>query len=154
MGPTPVLGCRRGWLRADGVVWLWEHISVKFKSEFYNFHSRKCIWDYRLPKWRPFCPGGDELNGCYAIYLNMSHVSVEYSWPSKNPIELIFIAKVYFIFTSSRDSATSHHKHPFTQDMEKLARFWSRYFGNESDYWQLVLVFWEFRDVKRKYFDK
>ena len=22
----------------------------------------KCIWKYRLPKWRPFCPGGDESN--------------------------------------------------------------------------------------------
>ena len=22
----------------------------------------KCIWNCRLPKWRPFCPGGDELN--------------------------------------------------------------------------------------------
>ena len=35
----------------------WEQISVKFKSEFYHFHSRKCIWNCRLPKWRPFCPG-------------------------------------------------------------------------------------------------
>ena len=39
----------------------WEQISVKFESEFYHFHSRKCIWYCRLPKWRPFCPGGDEL---------------------------------------------------------------------------------------------
>ena len=39
----------------------WEHISVKFESEFYHFHSRKCSWKCRLPKWRPFCPGGDEL---------------------------------------------------------------------------------------------
>ena len=33
-----------------------EHISVKFKSEFYHFHSRKCIWKCRLSEWRPFCP--------------------------------------------------------------------------------------------------
>ena len=39
----------------------WEQISVKFKSEFYHFHSRKCFWNCCLPKWRPFCPGGDEL---------------------------------------------------------------------------------------------
>ena len=39
----------------------WEQISVKLESEFYHFHSRKCIWNCRLPKWRPFCPGGDEL---------------------------------------------------------------------------------------------
>ena len=39
----------------------WEQISVKFESEFYNFHSRKCIWKYRLPECRPLYPGGDEL---------------------------------------------------------------------------------------------
>ena len=39
----------------------WEQISGKFESEFYHFHSKKCIWNCRLPKWRPFCPGGDEL---------------------------------------------------------------------------------------------
>ena len=27
------------------------------KSEFYHFHSRKCIWSCHLPKWWPFCPG-------------------------------------------------------------------------------------------------
>ena len=42
----------------------WEQISMKFKSEFYHFHSRKCIWNCRLPKWRPFCPRGDELITC------------------------------------------------------------------------------------------
>ena len=26
----------------------WKHISVKFKSEFYHFHSRKCVWKYHL----------------------------------------------------------------------------------------------------------
>ena len=40
----------------------WEHMSVKFESEFYHFHSSKCNWKCRLPKWRPFCPGGDELS--------------------------------------------------------------------------------------------
>ena len=42
----------------------WEHISVKFESRFYHFHSRKCYWKCRLPKWRPFCSRGDELNIC------------------------------------------------------------------------------------------
>ena len=36
----------------------WEQVSVKFESEFYPFHSRKCIWKCRLPKLWPFCPGG------------------------------------------------------------------------------------------------
>ena len=40
----------------------WEQISVKFESEFYHFHSRKCIWKWCLLKWRSFCPEGDELN--------------------------------------------------------------------------------------------
>ena len=40
----------------------WEQISVKFELKFFHFHSRKCIWNCRLPKWRPFCPGVDELN--------------------------------------------------------------------------------------------
>ena len=39
----------------------WEQISVKLEWEFYHFHSRKCIWKCRLPNWRPFCPGEDEL---------------------------------------------------------------------------------------------
>ena len=33
----------------------------KKEWEFDHFHSRKCIWNCLLPKWRPFCPGGDEL---------------------------------------------------------------------------------------------
>ena len=39
----------------------WEQISVKFELEIYHFNSRKCISNCRLPKWRPFCPRGDEL---------------------------------------------------------------------------------------------
>ena len=35
--------------------------SAKFESKFYLFNLRKCIWKCRLPKWRPFCLGGDEL---------------------------------------------------------------------------------------------
>ena len=30
---------------------------MKLELEFYHFHSRKCIWNCRLPKWLPFCPG-------------------------------------------------------------------------------------------------
>ena len=39
----------------------WEQISVKFESEFYHSNSKQCTWNCHLPKWRPFCPGGDEL---------------------------------------------------------------------------------------------
>ena len=34
-----------------------ELISVKFESEFYHYHSRKCNSKCCLPKWQPFCPG-------------------------------------------------------------------------------------------------
>ena len=39
----------------------WEQVSVKLESEFYHFQTTKCIWKCCLPKWQPFCPGGDEL---------------------------------------------------------------------------------------------
>ena len=51
----------------------WEQVSVKFKSEFYHFHSRKCIWKC-LSKWQPFCPGEDELmlsNCCWITHTAM-----------------------------------------------------------------------------------
>ena len=38
-----------------------EQVSVKFEFEFYHFHSTKSIWKCGLPKWRPFCPGGEEF---------------------------------------------------------------------------------------------
>ena len=31
-----------------------------FNQNKKKFHSRKCIWKCRLPKWRPFCSVGDE----------------------------------------------------------------------------------------------
>ena len=37
-----------------------EQLSVKFESEFYHLLTRKCIWNCRLPQWRPSCPGKDE----------------------------------------------------------------------------------------------
>ena len=37
-----------------------EYVSMKFYFKFKYFHSRKCVWKCCLPKWQPFCPGGDE----------------------------------------------------------------------------------------------
>ena len=45
----------------------WKQISVKIKSIFHLFHSRKCIWYCHLPKWRPLCPGGDDLKSTWVI---------------------------------------------------------------------------------------
>ena len=39
----------------------WRHISVKFESEFYHFHSRKCIRKCHLLNLQAFCPRGVEL---------------------------------------------------------------------------------------------
>ena len=78
----------------------WEQVSVKFESEFYHFHSRKCIWKCLLPKWWPSCPGRDELilpgphYSCYSSpslsaniihhYSNMSLIFSTYSLFPRN----------------------------------------------------------------------
>ena len=49
----------------------WEQISLKFEFEFYSFHTRKC----RLPKWRPFCPWGDELKPWHTMVSKHSRPS-------------------------------------------------------------------------------
>ena len=50
-----------------------EQTSVKIESEFYHFHSRKCIWKCHLPEWRPFCPGGDELSQAMHSLRQLTH---------------------------------------------------------------------------------
>ena len=55
----------------------WEQISVKLESEFFHFRSRKCIWNCRLPQWRPFYPGGDELK----VWLSMPRVPLALDIP-------------------------------------------------------------------------
>ena len=47
---------------------------MKFKLKYEAFHSWKCIWKCPLPKWRPCCPGEDELTsqptlGCFTYDL-------------------------------------------------------------------------------------
>ena len=39
-----------------------KHISVKFYLGFNSFHSMKYTWIWRLPKWRPSCPGFNLLS--------------------------------------------------------------------------------------------
>ena len=36
----------------------YEQTSIKCSFKYKTFHSRKCIWKYRLPKLLPFCPAG------------------------------------------------------------------------------------------------
>ena len=53
-----------------------EQISVKFESELYHFHSRKWIWNCRLPKWPPFCPMGELIRFWYCVVSHIMH----YRW--------------------------------------------------------------------------
>ena len=41
----------------------WEQILGNSNRNSINFIQEKYIWNCRLPKWQPFCPGGDELTG-------------------------------------------------------------------------------------------
>ena len=54
----------------------WEQVSVKFEWEFYHFLSRKYIWKCILPKWWPFCLGGDELVNHNKAQWCMNHVDI------------------------------------------------------------------------------
>ena len=47
---------------------------VKFESQFYKFCIRKCIWNFRLLKWRQFYPGSDEL--CISIGRKQGQVGI------------------------------------------------------------------------------
>ena len=53
----------------------WEQVSVKFELEFYHFHTRKCIWKCRLPKWRPFYPGRDEITVAVQDQVYYDHIN-------------------------------------------------------------------------------
>ena len=58
-----VMGCRlfgakplpEPWMLAYCQLTPENKILVKIESEFHHFHSRKCIWNCRLPKWWPLC---------------------------------------------------------------------------------------------------
>ena len=58
LGAKPLSKPMQGYCQLDPE----EQTSVKFESKYDAFHSRKCIWNCRLPKWRPW---GDELIWCY-----------------------------------------------------------------------------------------
>ena len=73
----------------------WEQVTVNVESEFYNFHSTKCIWKCRLPKWRPFCPRGDELSNIPTWTDCREEVSIFTGgqfWPSGIVIACVFVS--------------------------------------------------------------
>ena len=49
----------------------WEQISVKFDSKYHNFHTSKCIWQYRLQNVGHFLPASP----CYNAPV-INHVAV------------------------------------------------------------------------------
>ena len=66
------------WIHDDVIKWKQFPRSVKCVLKFYHFHSRKCIWKCRLPKWRPFCPG--KTSWCHS--LKMYQLTVNIFWAS------------------------------------------------------------------------
>ena len=90
----------------------WEQISMKFESEFCNLHWRKCIWNYRLLKWRPFCPGGDELMSRTAClqYMRYTESSVVYDWTNGIQIMITWVATIVIINVCvSNDEDDNYH---------------------------------------------
>ena len=78
----------------------WEQISVKFASEFYDFHSRKCNWKCLLSKWRPFYSGGDESMYSCNPFIYICEASFTETWafisPSANEIWLKDMNRVIY----------------------------------------------------------
>ena len=104
----------------------WERISVKFKSEFYHFHSRKFIWKCRLPKWRPFCPGGDELTVHHSI-----------------PYIVLYILWTYHVtWFTSHQLLQNYIRHSYSDDI----------FQEMSD--AILLLWWWNYEVHKAYFPK
>ena len=79
----------------------WEHVSVTFESEFFRFHSRKCIWKCRQSEWRPFFPGWwVNKSLMLPVFWYVKHVAVNrYQPQSKVPshCELISILMAYSV---------------------------------------------------------
>ena len=76
-----------------------------------NFYSRKWNWKCRLPKWRPFCPGGDEVK-LWAILGFRMRVITTNTW---------FRQRLYFIqarkqvnYNTKQDTSIKTMHHTFT----------------------------------------
>ena len=92
----------------------WEHISVKFESEYYNFHSRKCNWKMKMQlkmssgRWRPSYLSLNVLKSLnshtYDMFLSLAVLEVESSL-ALSPRLTAFLAgkRTYHIVPSSVD---------------------------------------------------
>ena len=82
---------------------VWEQVSVKFKSQFYHFRSWNCAWKCRLPKWRRFCSGWDELAPTHELHLNGYQAALKPKTVSQNMHLFVkwFWNKIRFVLFSS-----------------------------------------------------
>ena len=86
-----------------------EQTSVKFESECYHFHSRKCIWKCRLPDWRPFCPGDESksrISGSFHTTMWWEEI-LRVSFILKEIIRVSFIPKEIIQFLALRNKYQS-----------------------------------------------
>ena len=67
----------------------YEQTSVKFWSKYKTLHSGKCIRKYRLPKWWPSCPGGDEL-------MTLSYDAICHHWTTMSSQILKFLDMISY----------------------------------------------------------
>ena len=121
----------------------WEQISVKFESEFYHFHSRKCIRNCRLPRCRSFCPRRDELTHWVRVtHICVSKMTIIGSdnglspgrrqaiiwinagilliWPLGTNFSEIYIEILTFSFTKIRLNVSSAKRRPFCLGLNVL----------------------------------
>ena len=80
----------------------WEQISMKFSFEFYHFHLRKCIWNCRLAKWRPFCPGTWVKclllwNKCFGSHSLHNNITACFMIADKSFVFIVFLSAVHLI---------------------------------------------------------
>ena len=78
-GAKPLPGVMLAYCQLDS----WEHISMKFELEFYNFHSKEFTGKCHQPIWRPFGLGG-WINGwnsatfCTLLFMrHHSHIRLD-----------------------------------------------------------------------------
>ena len=81
-GAKPLLEIMLGSCKLDTC----DEIVLKFESEFYPFHSRKCILKCRVPKWRPFSPSGWDVLICTITYSHLTVFDMDDSKSAKTKI--------------------------------------------------------------------
>ena len=97
-----------------------EQVSVKFISEFYHFHSRKCVWKCRLPRWRPFCPGGRWVKGL----AGHGYLLVEFNWILV--LSRLWLVEQYLLISRKTGNQIGFKLNGYIH--YGISRTWSRYF--------------------------